>query len=99
MVDETSERCEKLMSKVDRTELTLAGQKDMYATMEVHTFNGSELQEEDWEDVDEVRMEHFARDCRWRGKGKVKGGGEGIRQKQRMENDVRQGGYSGEQKG
>ena len=46
-----------------------------------HHVRGSEPEEEDWEDVDEVRrgsmcyhLGHFARDCRRKGKSKERGG-------------------------
>ena len=57
----------------------------MYVLMEVDHVSGSEPDEEDWENVDEVRrrstcyswemMGHFARDCKRTGKGEKGGDG------------------------
>ena len=70
----------------------------MYVPMDVDHVSGSEPEEGDWKDVDEVRtgsmcyhcwmMGHVARDCRRKGKGKGKGGdgGKGY-DKRKREND------------
>ena len=59
-LDEIGKNCENLKAKVvlcttNRTEQTRGGQKDMYVPMEVDHVCGSEPEEEDWEDVDEIR--------------------------------------------
>ena len=67
---------------------TVAGQKETAVPMELDYVSGSEMyDEEEWDDVDEVRrdrrchncgmMGHFARDCRTKGTGKGKGKDEG----------------------
>ena len=89
---EVGETCEILKAKVvsyttNMTEQTGGGQKDMSVPMVVDHVGGSEPEEEDWEDVDEVRrgsmcyscgmMRDLARDCGSKGKTKVNGGGRG----------------------
>ena len=63
-----------------KTEQARGGQKYTQVPMEVDHVGGSEPEEEDWDDVDEVRRRsisyncgtvgHLTRDCRRKGKGK-----------------------------
>ena len=90
-LDEVGENCENLEVKVfsctsNKAELS-RGQKETAVPMELDYVSGSEMYEEERDDVDEVRrdpryhnwgmMGHFARDCRTRGKGTGKGKDEG----------------------
>ena len=61
---EIGENYENLKAKVvsyttNKTEQAQGGQKEMYVSMEVDHVSGSEPEEEDWEDVDEVRRVLF----------------------------------------
>ena len=65
--------------------------------------SGSERDDKDWEDVDEfwksVRW-NFARDSRWKGKGKVKDGGTGDTEGNgKAGNGMKDGGKLGGNKG
>ena len=58
-LDEMGENYENLKAKVvsyttNKTEQTRGGQKEMHVPMEVDHVSGSQPEEEDWEDVDEV---------------------------------------------
>ena len=93
-LDEIGENCLNLKAKViiyttNKAEQT-RGQKETAAPMELDYVSGSEVYDEEWDKVDEVRrdrqsyncgmMGHFAKDCRTRSKGKGKGkdGGNGY---------------------
>ena len=58
-IGENHENHENLKAKVVSytTNKTRGGQHEMHVPMEVFHVSGSELEEEDWEDVDEVRRE------------------------------------------
>ena len=91
-LDEVGENYENLKVKVISYTSNKAeqsrGQKETAVPMELDYVSGSEMyDEEEWDDVDEVRrdrrchncgmMGHFARDCRTKGNGKGKGKEEG----------------------
>ena len=91
-LDEVGENYENLKVKVISYTANKAeqsrGQKETAVPMELDYVSGSDMyDEEEWDDVDEVRrdrrchncgmMGHFARDCRTKGKGKGKGKDEG----------------------
>ena len=77
----------------NKTEQTRRRQKELYVSMEVDHVSGSEPQEEDLEEVDEVRrvslcynfgmMGHFAGACRKKGKGKGERRRQGIQQRKK----------------
>ena len=88
-LDEIGENHENLKAKVvpyttNKTEQTRGEQKKMHVPMEMDHVGGSEPEDEDGEDVKQVRrgsmchncgmMGHFAKDCRMKGKGEGKGG-------------------------
>ena len=81
--DVTKQMMMRVVHDPNKTEQARGGQKEMYVPTEVDHVSGSEPEEEDWEDVDDVRrkstcdtcgmMGDFARDCRRKGKGRGKG--------------------------
>ena len=88
-LDEIGENFENLKATVvsyttNKTEQARGGQNEMQVPMEVDHVSGSDPEEEDVQDVDEVRWGstchkcgmtgHFAKDCRKKGKGSGKGG-------------------------
>ena len=97
-LDEIGENCENLKAKVvsyttNKAEQARGGQKETAVPMELDNVSGSELYDDVWDDVDEVRgderchncgmMGHFAKDCSTRGEGKGKGRDEGKEQVKR----------------
>ena len=59
-LDEIRKNFENIKAKVvscatNKTEQARRGQKEMYVPMEVDRASGNEAEEDDWEDVDEVR--------------------------------------------
>ena len=93
-LDEIGENFENLKARVishttNKAEQARGGQKETTVPMELEYVSGSELYDEDWDHVDEVRRErrcyncwmmgHFAKDCRMKGRGKGKGRDEGRR--------------------
>ena len=67
-LDEIGENLVNLKAKVvsyptHKTEHTRGGQKEMYVPMEMDHVSGSEREEEDWEDVDEVRRRSICYSC------------------------------------